>query len=214
MVGEVEYQYNDETYYRGEGTGVKPVILYTTKEKAEFEALRMTRVALCGSDTKETYYWPNLMEFGYGLDEVFEDEETATDLLKQYGMPSENLEEDRWDLDLRPYLKKMSQADFKQFVGALGVSFYEVVEVNYSTDETIPVEEPTQYQFVFTGFRDSVLETAIIKAGHLIGSSVSKKTTHVVAEDPTDLSAKIVKAKETGIPVITETQLKKLLKLR
>jgi NAD-dependent DNA ligase len=57
---------------------------------------------------------------------------------------------------------------------------------------------------VFTGIRDKELEAALEARGHIIGSSITKKTTHVVSA-ATD-SAKLTKAKEMGIIILSPSQ--------
>jgi NAD-dependent DNA ligase len=52
---------------------------------------------------------------------------------------------------------------------------------------------------VLTGFRDKVLEAALVARGHTVVDAVSKKTTHVVYPDgPEPASTKITKAREIG----------------
>ena len=60
----------------------------------------------------------------------------------------------------------------------------------------------TGQKVVFTGFRDKDLENAIINAGGEVQSSVTSKTTIVVAVDPTSGSGKMKKARDMGIKVI------------
>jgi NAD-dependent DNA ligase len=55
---------------------------------------------------------------------------------------------------------------------------------------------------VFTGMRDKELEAEIESRGGKIGSTVSKKTTVVVAKDPSDETGKVKTAKEVGIKVV------------
>jgi NAD-dependent DNA ligase (contains BRCT domain type II) len=55
----------------------------------------------------------------------------------------------------------------------------------------------------FSGVRNPELETAIIKGGGKVASGVSKKTTHLVVKDKNANSAKILKSKELGIPILT-----------
>jgi len=62
---------------------------------------------------------------------------------------------------------------------------------------------------VFTGIRDKELEVEIEGRGGKVGSSVSSKTTVVVAKDPEELTGKVKTAKELGIPVITIESFKK-----
>lgn len=55
---------------------------------------------------------------------------------------------------------------------------------------------------VFTGIRDIDLEKLIESQGGKIGSSISSKTTLLVAKDPNESSSKIQKAHELNIPII------------
>ena len=55
---------------------------------------------------------------------------------------------------------------------------------------------------VFTGVRNADMEAAIVKGGGQIGSSISGKTTVVIAKDPSESSSKIKKAREMDIEVI------------
>ena len=55
---------------------------------------------------------------------------------------------------------------------------------------------------VFTGMRDKELEAEIESRGGKIGSSVSKKTSVVVAKDPSDETGKVKTAKELGVKVV------------
>ena len=56
------------------------------------------------------------------------------------------------------------------------------------------------------------LSTAVIAAGGKVTSSVSSKTDYLVNNDITSTSSKNLKAKELGIPIITEEQLMEMLK--
>lgn len=49
---------------------------------------------------------------------------------------------------------------------------------------------------VFTGIRDKDLEAKIVARSGVIGSSVNKNTTYLVAKDPTGSSSKLVKARD------------------
>ena len=66
--------------------------------------------------------------------------------------------------------------------------------------------------FVFTGFRDKGLESLIEKAGGKVSTSVSKKTTYVVAADVNETGGKLNKARELGVQILSADQLKALLK--
>jgi DNA 3'-phosphatase len=56
--------------------------------------------------------------------------------------------------------------------------------------------------FVFTGFRDKVLEAYITGMGGFIKTAVSKNTDYLVVADLNDNSGKVEKAKELGVPII------------
>jgi DNA ligase (NAD+) len=62
--------------------------------------------------------------------------------------------------------------------------------------------------FVFTGFRDPFLERKIYFYGGKVSSSVSKKTSYLVVDGPTNKkSTKIIKAENLQIPIITKDRL-------
>jgi len=61
---------------------------------------------------------------------------------------------------------------------------------------------------VFTGVRNSDIENAIIAGSGQIGSSISGKTTIVIAKDPLENSGKINKARELGIQIISIDEFK------
>ena len=63
--------------------------------------------------------------------------------------------------------------------------------------------KPLDIIVVFTGVRDKELEAEIEARGGKVATSVSKKTTVVVAKDPSETSSKIITAKEMGVPVVT-----------
>jgi DNA ligase (NAD+) len=62
---------------------------------------------------------------------------------------------------------------------------------------------------VFTGMRDKELEDEIESRGGKVGSSVSKKTSVVVAKDPSDETGKVKTAKELGVKVVDFETFKK-----
>jgi NAD-dependent DNA ligase len=61
---------------------------------------------------------------------------------------------------------------------------------------------------VFTGFRDSEMEKTIVKMGGKVGSSVSGKTTHLLAVAHDTGSAKYKKAKELKVLTMTADEFK------
>lgn len=82
------------------------------------------------------------------------------------------------------------------------VAAYEAPKVGSLTGQT----------FVFTGFRSKELEKQVTDLGGKMGSTVSKNTSYVVAEDTNSTSGKAGKARELGIPLIGVEQLKEMLK--
>lgn len=64
---------------------------------------------------------------------------------------------------------------------------------------------------VLTGFRDEKIQEAIERAGGKVGTSVSKNTAYVVAANPANISGKLEKAQQFGIPIISISELKQLV---
>jgi DNA ligase 1 len=58
-----------------------------------------------------------------------------------------------------------------------------------------------------TGFRDAAMEAAIVAAGGIVASGVSKHLGLLVAKDPRTASGKAQKARELGIPVLSIPQM-------
>lgn len=65
--------------------------------------------------------------------------------------------------------------------------------------------------FCFTGFRSKLLEETIVANGGKMASGVSKKTTYVVTADPNGTSTKLKKARDLGIPIISQSDLEEML---
>lgn len=59
---------------------------------------------------------------------------------------------------------------------------------------------------VLTGFRDKALQEKIEKSGGKIGSSVSRNTTLLIAQDPHSNSGKMKTARDLGIAIISPTE--------
>jgi DNA ligase-1 len=58
-----------------------------------------------------------------------------------------------------------------------------------------------------TGFRDAAMEAAIVAAGGIVASGVSKHLGLLVAKDPRTASGKAQKARDLGIPVLSIPQM-------
>lgn len=66
--------------------------------------------------------------------------------------------------------------------------------------------------FCFTGFRDADLHRQVEEAGGIMKSGVSKKLTHLVADNPNGTSGKLRKARDYGIKIIGKDDLQAMLR--
>ena len=96
--------------------------------------------------------------------------------------------------------------NFLIFMEGLPVTISEKVEVAAVGDDL------AGKQFVFTGVRRKDLEEAIASRGGIIGSSVSKNTTHLVMKAKGSGSSKETKAISLGVEILTVEELEGLLK--
>jgi len=64
---------------------------------------------------------------------------------------------------------------------------------------------------VFTGFRSPALEQRLEEAGWEIGSSISKKTSYLIADDPNSSSTKLQKARLMNIPILGRNETDQLM---
>jgi NAD-dependent DNA ligase len=90
--------------------------------------------------------------------------------------------------------------DFFEFMDDIGVSCTKLTVVAPPPVSSKP--SLADLTVVFTGMRDKELEAEIESRGGKIGSSVSKKTSVVVAKDPSDETGKVKTAKELGVKVV------------
>lgn len=79
--------------------------------------------------------------------------------------------------------------------------------------DTIAVEFFQGKTIVFTGFRDDEMEAAIKAAGGKVTTSVSGKTSLVVAANPNEESGKLQKARELGIQIMSKEAVRRHLGL-
>lgn len=82
------------------------------------------------------------------------------------------------------------------------------IAISKIQNEKIKAAE-NQMNVVFTGVRDKELEKELISKGHIVGSGVSKKTTHLIVKDKNSTSSKMKKAQELGIKILTLEEFKK-----
>ena len=98
---------------------------------------------------------------------------------------------------------------FFDFMKDIGIPCNKKIEVKPVTVVTSTKPSLSHLLVVFTGMRDKELEAEIESRGGKIGSSVSKKTTVVVAKDPSDETGKVKTAKELGVEVLDFETFKK-----
>ena len=79
--------------------------------------------------------------------------------------------------------------------------------------QQVKTSELSDVNVVMTGFRDAALASEIEKRGGKNGSSVSKKTTHLLTYDTTSNSGKAKKARELGVQIMSPDQFKDLFNL-
>lgn len=99
-------------------------------------------------------------------------------------------------------------AGYKPFM-----DFFADIEEYVTIQEYVAPKEGklTGCVFVFTGFRSKELEAKVEALGGKMGSSVSSKTTYLVADNPDSTSGKAQKARDVGIKVIGIDQLKEMV---
>ena len=100
----------------------------------------------------------------------------------------------------------------KQFIDGLPefFDFMKTIGIECKEAATVSTKPSLSHLIVvFTGMRDKDLEAEIESRGGKVGSSVSKKTSVVVAKDPSDETGKVKSAKELGVKVVDFETFKK-----
>jgi DNA ligase (NAD+) len=69
------------------------------------------------------------------------------------------------------------------------------------------------WNVVFTGFTDADMEKFIVENGGVIGSGVSKKTTHLIMRQKNSGSNKEQKAESLGVPIFDVNEFQALINL-
>jgi NAD-dependent DNA ligase len=69
-------------------------------------------------------------------------------------------------------------------------------------------------KFVFTGFRNKMLEEIIVKSGGEITNTISKNTTYLVTNNKEAKSSKLAKATDLNIKILNVDELLKILKIK
>ena len=99
---------------------------------------------------------------------------------------------------------------FFDFMKDIGIPCNKKIEVkNVVSEKVLSKPSLSHLIVVFTGMRDKDLEAEIESRGGKVGSSVSKKTSVLVAKDPSDDSGKVKTAKELGVEVLDFESFKK-----
>lgn len=91
--------------------------------------------------------------------------------------------------------------------------FLQSLPITFKKAEAVKVvgKKMAGQQVVFTGVRSKEAELEIAKQGGTVASSVSAKTTLLVAKDPGESSSKLEKARSLGVKIVSLGQLNKLL---
>lgn len=118
--------------------------------------------------------------------------------------PSIIAQQDGFDKKTAEYVVK-SLSDFREFFNK--ISPY----VQFTEEQTKNQQTLFNEKIVLTGFRDKELQHRIEKAGGTVQTSVSSKTTIVVAADPNSSSSKMKKARDLGIKILDIEQFNQLL---
>lgn len=105
----------------------------------------------------------------------------------------------------RQFLDGLPQ--FYDFMKDIGIPCNKAVEAPVVVSSSKP--SLSHLTVVFTGMRDKDLEAEIESRGGKIGSSVSKKTSVVVAKDPSEETGKVKTAKDLGVKVVSFEEFKK-----
>lgn len=115
IIQENNFEYNDETYYRPDEGGGKPVNVFTDVEKAAEKCSELNCKEMSGRDI-----------FNYGHDRVIND---TFMFVKEFNkIFKKNITED--DLDYSFELPKMTVKEWNKIKQFINLRFFEIVEVN------------------------------------------------------------------------------------
>ena len=73
------------------------------------------------------------------------------------------------------------------------------------------IRDVSNDSYVFSGFRNRYLKDELIKLGARFPTSVSRRVTHVISKPSKKFTGKLLRAKELNIPILSESDFKKLL---
>ena len=106
--------------------------------------------------------------------------------------------------DFHRFMKSVGHACVREAAtGPTGPATVPTGPAHVPTGPATPSGKFINQQIVFTGVRDKEMEAMIEAEGGRVTSTVSKKTTLVVAKEVDERSSKITKAKELGITIMS-----------
>ncbi len=114
VVTETNYEYNDEYYYAGEGSGGSPIHAYTDKSKAE---------SACKESTKKWLEINDLTDYGYVAEGVFDVERFCS----MSGLTEDEVISS-WDSNSLNELVSESVSE-EHLIDSLRLSIFEVIEI-------------------------------------------------------------------------------------
>jgi len=107
------------------------------------------------------------------------------------------------DKTINVYNKNINK--FNEFISNLPIT----IETK-KQQQIIKSDKFKDFIVVFTGVRDKELQQEIIENGGVIGSGISKKTTHLICKDKNSTSSKINKARDNGVKIFELDEFKQL----
>lgn len=114
VVGEIGWEYNDETYYRSHYNQSIPKGAFTHLSEAE---------DYCDRKNLEFLRSINLEYYGYHVDEIFSDLDKASELCGKYGISLDDAFRDGC------LLQQLTDDQIRELMPYLEVKLYEVTEV-------------------------------------------------------------------------------------
>ena len=140
VVGRVGFEYNDEIFTQGEDSGVTPLKVFSTRERAKAEVVARTIDQLRKMDR-----YDSLGCYGYSVDEVINDPHALVEILFPHLVDANIVEADdsveavvynKLDDDMysffeevTPIITKLSDYELAALVKTLAIKFFEVYEV-------------------------------------------------------------------------------------
>lgn len=127
LVGQFDWQYNDENYYRN-GDGCNPVALYEDEAKAD-EACLKKNIAERKKVLSDDYLLVGYLGGDYAI-RKFEGSADALEVLNAHGISSEDLR-DYWEIGytINEKFNQMTPEEQQVVAEGFNLNFYKVFEV-------------------------------------------------------------------------------------